>query len=152
MRELSKSRFAMWRAVIAMMHADSVVKPHEVNFVLRHIEGLPLSGEQHDVLMKDIQSPISVEKMFYAITNEDDKEDFFHLARALAWADGDFDMMEEDILNRLGGVQVDEVNLSIVQKTRDDFSLYMKDHTGALNTHDETVLTMIRQLAASRYS
>lgn len=150
MQGLSKSRFAMWRAVVAVMHADAIVKPHEINFVLQNIEGLPLSEGQRAALMADIQNPASVEEMFFRIINDEDKEDFFHLARALAWADGDFDATEEEVLNRLTYLHVDGENLSIAHKTRDDFTLYMKNQTGALSLHDESVLTMIRQLAERR--
>jgi uncharacterized membrane protein YebE (DUF533 family) len=147
MHSLNKSRFAMWRAVVAMMHADSIVKPHEINFVLNKMKELPLSDPQRETLMADIDNPTSVEDMYYRITLEEDKEDFFHLARALAWADGDFDVMEEKALNRLSGHHIYGEELSIAEKTRDDFFLYLKNQSGALDRHDPAVLAMIRQLA-----
>lgn len=39
--------------------------------------------------------------MFERIENDEDRKDFFVLARALSWCDGDFDAQEEKILNQL---------------------------------------------------
>lgn len=146
MSDLSKSRFTMWRAVVAMMHADSVVKPHEINFVLEHIRSLPLNDAQRAVLMTDFKNPTLVDDLFHQISNAKDKEDFFHLARALAWADGDFDALEEDVLNRLSGLHIHSEDKTIVRRTSGDFRLYMESSAGGLAGHDQSMLKIIHQL------
>lgn len=98
---LSDSRFHMWRAVTAMMHADSVVRPHEINFVLQSTKTLGMTAEQQSILMEDLQIPADMVECYSKITSPKDKEDFFHLAHALAWSDGNMDEREEAMLDRI---------------------------------------------------
>lgn len=98
---LPTSRFNMWRAVVAMIHADGVVTAHEIDFVNNHIFDLGLSGEQLTAIQEDIQTPQDVGNMFASIELEQDKRDFFVLARALSWCDGDLDKQEAKILHTI---------------------------------------------------
>jgi len=91
----------MWRAVVAMVHADGIVTPHEIDFVNTHILNLPLSEGQMKVIRQDIQTPQDVGSMFSQIEVQNDKRDFFVLARALAWCDGDLDKQEAKILHTI---------------------------------------------------
>src|SRR3989339_575941 len=104
---LSESRFYMWRAVIAMIHADTVVRPHEVNFILENTRHLEMSAEQLSVLNEDIVRPANIDRLFKGITHPHDKEQFFHLARAIAWADGDMDDREREMINALSKIEHD---------------------------------------------
>lgn len=104
MPKLSESRFNMWRAVIAMVHADHVVKPHEVNFILSRMRELALSEEQRRAIAEDIRAPKEVRPFFDRIVTPRDKEDFFHLARAVCWSDGEFNQPEREQLLQLAGL------------------------------------------------
>ena len=99
--QLNQSRFYMWRAVVAMVHADGVVTPHELNFINRYISDLSLSREQLQQIADDLKIEQDVYQMFSLIKTPEDKRDFFALARALSWCDGDFDAQEEKILEQL---------------------------------------------------
>lgn len=110
---VSESRFCMWRAVVAMMHADEVVKPHEVNFILEHIRDEPLSDEQRAVLQEDIKTPATIDVLAAGITHPVDRHDFFHLARAMAWADGELDRSERAVLMRFGELRRGEEEANV---------------------------------------
>jgi uncharacterized membrane protein YebE (DUF533 family) len=101
MHGLNESRFNMWRAVVVMAHADSVVKPHEINFIVENTRNLPMTEEQRSMLAEDIRKPGAMQSVFDKITSPRDKEDFFHLARAICWSDGDFDDSEQALLDHL---------------------------------------------------
>ncbi|HEU4837967.1 MAG TPA: hypothetical protein VFS88_00980 [Micavibrio sp.] len=103
---LNESRFNMWRAVATMAHADSIVRPHEVHFILENTKDLPLTEAQRERLAFDLRSPSSMQTVFGKITSPRDKEDFFHFARALCWSDGDFDESEQSLLNHLHGLSL----------------------------------------------
>lgn len=103
---VSESRFNMWRAVVAMIHADDVVQPHEIHFVLENTRGVPFTDEQRATLNQDIHSAADIQDLFQKITSPKDKEDFFHLARAISWSDGDFDERERSILLKMGRLAV----------------------------------------------
>jgi len=98
---INESRFYMWRAVVAMIHADGVVTPHELSFIKDYMSDLNLTPNQTLLLEMDIAKPQLVHDMFSEISELQDRKDFFALARALAWCDGDFDAQEEHILNHL---------------------------------------------------
>ena len=100
-KTLNESRFYMWRAVVAMIHADGVVTPQELSFVQDYMNDIDLSPEQRAIVGQDIHEPQLIHKMFSQIMNLQDRKDFFALARALSWCDGDFDAQEEKILAHL---------------------------------------------------
>ncbi len=95
------SRFNMWRAVVAMIHADGVVTPHELTFIHEYLRDVELSEEQRKIIGRDIHEPQLIHQMFGQILDLQDRKDFFALARALSWCDGDFDEQERSILKHL---------------------------------------------------
>jgi uncharacterized membrane protein YebE (DUF533 family) len=101
MSGLSDSRFNMWRAVIVMAHADSVVKPHEINFIVENTRNLSMTEAQRTVLVNDIRSPASMQTVFDKISSPRDKEDFFHFARAICWSDGTMDDAEQSLYDQM---------------------------------------------------
>lgn len=101
-QELPESRFNLWRAIVAMVHVDGVVKPHEINFIAEQTRDLPLSAAQRDVLKADLAEPQDIKVFFDKITRPQDRDDFFRLARTIAWSDGHYDQREEEILARIG--------------------------------------------------
>ncbi|MCI5059913.1 MAG: TerB family tellurite resistance protein [Alphaproteobacteria bacterium] len=115
--KLNESRFYMWRAVVAMVHADGVVTPHEMFFVSEHTKSLDFSPEQNEIFLNDLKKPQSVDEMFARITHAQDRKDFFSLARALSWCDGDFDAQEKAILERLE--ELDSVEKELLEESRD---------------------------------
>lgn len=116
---VSASRFYMWRAVVAMAHADGIVTPHEVNFLQEQMKDVPLSEGQMQTLAGDISVPQNIAAMFGQITNSHDKSDFFKLARVLSWSDGDFDAQEQHILEVLEKVMNEGDNRKMLQETRE---------------------------------
>lgn len=118
-QELPQSRFTMWRAVIAMVHADGVVTPHELSFINDNIKGLSLSEAQLNMIAEDLQIPQDTYDMYAQITKDEDKRDFFVFARALSWSDGDFDCQEKAILNNLEKIQSNEETMSLLGRSRE---------------------------------
>lgn len=116
---LSTSRFYMWRAIIAMVHADGIVTPQEIDFVQSHTKHVPMSESQQQVLLGDLREPRDVFTMFSQVTHAQDKRDFFALARALSWSDGDYDAQEAHILNVLEKMHMDDENKKLLKESRD---------------------------------
>lgn len=103
---LTDSRFNMWRAVIVMAHADSVVKPHEINFILENTKNLSMTEAQRSTLVGDLRAPAPMQAVFDKITSPRDKEDFFHFARAICWSDGTMDEAEQALFNQLKNIKL----------------------------------------------
>jgi uncharacterized membrane protein YebE (DUF533 family) len=108
----------MWRAVVAMAHADGIVTPHEINFLLEQIKNLTLSPGQLQTLAGDLSMPQDIHTMFTHITDANDKRDFFKFARILSWSDGDFDAQEQHILDVLEQDLKDDDNRRILEESR----------------------------------
>ena len=116
---ISDSRFSMWRAVFAMAHADNKLVYKEKRMLLEILQKRPFTLEQREILKKDLDDPQDIEEMFDNIAEKEDVVDFFGLARALAWCDGDYDEQEREILEKLqkrSGLSIVEAGL---QETRD---------------------------------
>jgi len=105
---MEESRFQMWRAVVAMVHADGVVTPHEVDFINTFLRDKDMAPDQWDIIKHDLQTPQDIVKIFERITSPDDRKAFFSLARALAWCDGDYDAQERMIVDKLVKLQREE--------------------------------------------
>lgn len=116
---ISESRFYMWRAVVAMVHADGVVTPHELSFINDHVKQINFSAEQIKVIGEDLQTPQDVYDMFSRIFENQDKFDFFALARALSWCDGDFANQEQHILKHLEAVLQDSNARNLLDESRE---------------------------------
>ena len=100
-KELNNSRFHMWRAVVAMAHADGVVTPHELSFINEYLKDIDLSDQQRKIIGQDLREFQDITVVFAQITEHQDQVDFFALARALSWSDGDFDVQEKKIIKHL---------------------------------------------------
>lgn len=99
--KLTDSRLAMWRAVVALAHADGVVMPKEAEFGALYMDRAGASDEQREILRQDLYHPRDPGEMFAQISESSDKADFFEFARALLWCDGDVSAQEEAIVEKL---------------------------------------------------
>ena len=107
---ISESRFNMWRAVIAMAHADDKITQEEIAFVENYIERIPFSDSQKQDLRDDLERPKKVGDMLFGVTEQADRADFFQFATMIAWSDKDYDVREKDLVNRLTIDQKDQYN------------------------------------------
>lgn len=116
---VSESRFYMWRGVVAIAHADGVVTPHEISFINKFMAETPFSKAQRDIIGEDLRNPKHAHDMFANITSKKDKTDFFSLARALSWCDGDFDEQEKVIIERLERENLIDENKALMKESTD---------------------------------
>ncbi|MCL4679430.1 MAG: TerB family tellurite resistance protein [Alphaproteobacteria bacterium] len=102
---ISDSRFHMWRAVFATAHADGKITREEVEFVDHYLEKIPFSPAQKKVLKDDLIHPKKVGEMLTGVADAGDRSDFFQFATMMAWSDGDYDLREQEIVERLAAEQ-----------------------------------------------
>lgn len=120
---LNESQFFMWRAVVAMAHADGVVTPHELSFINDYLKDMHLSKTQMTIIGLDLKNNQDVYEMFSGITDRQDQKDFFALARALSWCDGDFDAQEKHIIQTLEALHMNEEVRDVLEESRDEVEL-----------------------------
>lgn len=104
--EITESRFAMWRAVFALAHADGVIVDEEVAFMDNILATYPFTEEQSRILREDMRVQGDAGAFFTQITDRQDKADFFEYARLIIWCDGNFDAQERLILDTLKGAHL----------------------------------------------
>jgi hypothetical protein len=117
---VSDSRFNMWRAVVAVAHADSHVDPAEQDFVNKYLATVPFTDAQKATLNEDLQTPQDVDAMFDKIAEKVDQSDFFEFARGLLWSDGDYEQQEERLFEHLNSTQMFRVSPEAMRKIMQD--------------------------------
>lgn len=117
---VSESRFYMWRAVIALAHADNRVTEEEHEFIDRYLHNVPFSDSQREVLIDDVLNAKNVTEMFDQVSEPTDRGEFFEFARMIVWCDGDYDAQEEKLFAHLKDTQMHRVDKgSMEQLARD---------------------------------
>jgi len=116
---ISESRMFMWRAVVAMVHADEQVMPQEKSFVENILQEETFSEEQRQALIQDLMNPNTCSKMFTRIKDAHDIEDYFVYARSISWCDGDFSCQEKKIISKLDSLYEDECAMNLLHHSRD---------------------------------
>lgn len=132
----------MWRAIVAMAHADDVVTPEEVVFMKEMVKGSALSQEQLEILEGDLKNPKDAADMFFRINDPKLRSRFFRYARMLCWCDGDFGAQEQEIITILQRDQARNIDLSEFQGNKDiDLGLELEmddsDRAQLAQTYDE---------------
>lgn len=148
---MNPSRFYMWRAVVAMVHADGVVTPHEVSFVNEQFKGLDFTQKQLEQLAEDFKIPQDVNSMFAYVTTEEDKRDFFALARALSWCDGDMHKQEKHIIDVLEAENMDADTRGLLEESKEvlqEVDMSDQDWTYK-NEHGKSVFGFLKQLMSA---
>jgi len=97
----------MWRSLFAVAHADNFLALEEQGMLSSYLDTVPFSPAQLSVLREDMATPQNIEQMFGKITKQEDRDAFFELARKLVWCDGDLEVREQALLQRLEALKND---------------------------------------------
>ena len=108
---ISESRFAMWRGLVALVHADHRVTGEEKSFFTNRFGKLGLSPEQEEILLKDLEFKQEVSPFIEQMTDPADRSNFIYFGRLVFYSDGDFVQQEEALLNIVHGKVMSKVDL-----------------------------------------
>lgn len=109
--KVTNSQFYIWRTLFAVAHADNIVTDEEVKFMAHVMDEIDFSDEQSELLKDDLHNAKNAEAMFVHITEQEDRELFFDLARDLVWVDGNFDEEEKSMMVRLHKMHIKDINV-----------------------------------------
>lgn len=130
-KQVSDSRFHMWRAVVAMAHLDGKVVQEERDFLQHYIETVPFTHEQKQTLRADIEKEQSVTEMLKQVTEAEDQSQFFQFAKMMIWADHDLAPEESHKLEQLMDSQMEALDQPYLRKQmalfRHDMEVHRKE-------------------------
>jgi|GEM_PF-1435281 len=109
--DVSKSKFYMLRCLVAMAHADGVFHDDERDYIESMMNKIPLSEEQIATLHEDMSTPQDIEFLFANINEPRFRGQVIHFARIMAMKDGVIDPSEKDLLERLQGYSLKNLNV-----------------------------------------
>lgn len=117
--KISESRFFMWRTLFAVAHADAVVTNEEIIFMNKILDAQSFTEAQREILKYDMEQKQDIRILFSKITDQQDRSEFFNLARPLVWADGDFGSDEQKIILELNRQHQKSVDYETFETSKD---------------------------------
>ena len=126
---ISTSQFYMWRAVIAVAHADDLVQDAERAYLNRVIANMDrvngLTDDQKSIFAADIETPQKISDLLPYINDPQWRGQLIYFAGMLAHADGTLDPREDDIIKKLradqmASLHLDEIRAHAKQVTADE--------------------------------
>lgn len=108
---VSQSRFYMWRAIFAIAHADGKIDKKEEGFMDSYLQSEPFTLQQKAILEDDIIHPKDPGEMLAQVSSYEDQGLFFQFARMLVWSDGNYDLQEKEIMERLLGAHMEKLDV-----------------------------------------
>ena len=120
---MNESRFNMWRAIVALAHADHKITSEEKDFILDKMKGGPMNAAQADIIRQDLTQSRQVGDFMPLITAPEDRSTVVYYARMLVWSDGEYDQQEEKLVELLRRNALDQVDLD---KELADAGMYAK--------------------------
>lgn len=115
------SKFAMWRACIAVMHLDGEISAHERDWMRDKIDNLPLSLDQKMTLINDLRGGACLDSLIPFITDGNDRAFLLHLMRIISHLDGDFSDHEKEAFSRLEKLVLSRLNLEKISEQAQKF-------------------------------
>ncbi len=127
---ITASEFYMWRAVFSFAFVDNTLSIEEQELLQSHMNKVPFSTSQLEILKEDFKNPPNVVEMYNRITNQDHRQHFCVLARALVWCEGDMDAQEEKILKRVSCLKGND-GMETLRKSREHAGDFYKHYAKA---------------------
>lgn len=98
--------FQLWRAVFALVHVDGKVSEPEKHYIQTIQNIFSFSKKQHAKIESDLEQEASAVLLFSEINDQENRRQFFVMARTIMWCDGYLHEAEmgtiKDIVKNLG--------------------------------------------------
>ena len=111
---MTDSQLNMWRAVIAIAHADGTVQQEEKDYLYKTLANIDrsynLTDAQRMALANDLKTPQNISTLIPLITDPQHRAMLVHFGEVLAWADNEISVDEEAILKKLHDGQMQSVD------------------------------------------
>ena len=124
---VSQSFFYMWRCVVALAHADGVVRKEERDYLNDVFRNMPLTKEQYQTLLHDLEIPENINDFYKYIEEPEDRAQLVYFARILAFKDGEFHPTEQVLIEKLNIKATENIDM---KRVSDDVQAYIANKMG----------------------
>ncbi len=137
--DFTASKFYMWRTIVAMAHADSMVHDDERAYLTRIFDNMKaragLPQDYYDTLLTDLESPQDCAAMLSHVNDPNYRAQIIYFARLLAYKDGALHPSEEALLEKLHTTVTDNLPMEEIRKeVRSNVSQELVIHEVKMNS------------------
>lgn len=129
----NESKFAMWRCIIGMAHADGILHEDEQTYLttifdnMRDRAGMP--ADMHDILVEDLHNPKDPSQFMGKIVDPAFRSQLVYFARLLAYKDGEKHPDEAQLLHMMkaemsGGVDMEALRAEVRANVASEVTLH----------------------------
>ena len=115
-KPVSHGKFIMLRSLIAMAHADGSLTDAEKEYISAIFARLKLTEDQLETLHSDFENPQNFFTLLTQINDPSYRSQALYFARLLAFKDGQKDLSEEAILNKLQSMLRENVDMEQIRE------------------------------------
>ena len=114
-KEVSHSRYTMFRCMLAIAHADGIMNDAEIGYFEGFMNRVPFTDEQRDQLEEDMVKAQDVFDLFREINDPEYRSQVLYFCRIMAYKDGVLHPTEKELLEKLhietaSGLDMDQIN------------------------------------------
>lgn len=99
--KMTPSKFAMWRAAIALAYSDHRLSNSETDLIWRDSEYFDFSDAQRAQLEKDMRDGIALDDVWDQITEKGDRAHLINFSLVLFHVDGEFSDVEQQLFDEI---------------------------------------------------
>ena len=115
-QELDGSKFSMWRAAVAILHADGKIEEAEHDWLHEKIEKIGFSAAQEEILRNDLKNGVSFDAVLEGVTDHKDRAFLLHLVRTVGHLDGEYCSKEQAKYKELHEKVLGKLDLSELEE------------------------------------
>ena len=116
MNVITESKFHAWRACVAVTFLDNIVTTEERKWVEDKIKHLPLSNDQRLILIKDLETGVTLEETLKKVTDKRDLAFVVDTFRVLGHVDKSFSPAEKESFKKLEAQVLKGLNLAEISQ------------------------------------
>ncbi len=131
---VTPSKFAMWRAAIALAYGDSMLSNSETNLIHEYWKNYAFTDEQQRQLDLDLQKGIKLDDVWPQITDKLDRANLINFALVLFHIDGDYTAAEQALFEEMNNRHMGTIDLrQAMRDARSSVEQYLQEDKAKLD-------------------
>ena len=107
----TESKFAMWRAAIALAHIDGQITNSETDLIHNYMSAFLFTDAQEKTLDNELRSAANFDSIYPQITDPRDRAHLINFARILFYIDGELANIEQQFFDEINKRHLASIDL-----------------------------------------